>query len=135
MKNVYKMIFDNGKIFYVRAKSRTKAIEWYCTEYGICEEWVKAHCKIVNMGGSEIMKKRIMEILSVPIHPHELADPTEAVADYLLDNDVVPVVRCKNCTYRHDSCFAGNGNIYCDRKHTYFPLEGFCSYGERREGE
>lgn len=47
--------------------------------------------------------------------------------------DAVEVVRCKDCTYRHDSCFAGNGNIYCDLKHTYFPLDGFCCYGERKQ--
>ena len=47
--------------------------------------------------------------------------------------DAVEVVRCKDCTYRHDSCFAGNGNIYCDLKHTYFPLDGFCCYGERKD--
>ncbi len=49
--------------------------------------------------------------------------------------DAVEVVRCKDCKYRHDSCFAGVGNIYCDKKRIYFPLDGFCSYGERREGE
>jgi hypothetical protein len=41
-------------------------------------------------------------------------------------------VRCKDCVYRHDSCFAGNGNTYCDFHHKNFPLDGFCSYGERR---
>ena len=50
MKSVYKMIFDNGKIFHIRAKTRTKAIEQYCKEYGISEEWVKEHCRIVNQG-------------------------------------------------------------------------------------
>ena len=55
MKSLYKMIFDNGKIFHIRAKTRTKAIEQYCEEYGISEEWVKAHCKIVNLG---IVNKR-----------------------------------------------------------------------------
>lgn len=54
MKSVYKMIFDNGKIFYIRAKSRTKAIEQYCKEYGISEEWVKEHCRIVNQGMCDI---------------------------------------------------------------------------------
>ena len=39
------------------------------------------------------MREKLIKILRVPIFPHELADPTEAVADYLLDNDVVPVVR------------------------------------------
>jgi hypothetical protein len=46
--------------------------------------------------------------------------------------DAVEVVRCKDCEYRHDSCFAGKGNIYCDYHHKYFGLDDFCSYGERR---
>jgi hypothetical protein len=49
--------------------------------------------------------------------------------------DAVEVVRCKDCEYRHDSCFAGNGNIYCDYHHKYFGLDDFCSYGERKDNE
>ena len=33
-------------------------------------------------------REKLIEILSVPIYPHELADPIEVVADYLLDNGV-----------------------------------------------
>ena len=43
-------------------------------------------------------KGALIRILSNTVYPHELADPTEAVADYLLDNNVLPVVRCKDCT-------------------------------------
>ena len=34
------------------------------------------------------VKEKLVEILRKPIFPHELADPTEAVADYLLDSGV-----------------------------------------------
>lgn len=34
-------------------------------------------------------REKLIEILRVPIFPHELVDPIEAVADYLLDNGVV----------------------------------------------
>ena len=34
------------------------------------------------------VRGKLIEILKKPIFPHELADPTEAVADYLLDNGV-----------------------------------------------
>ena len=34
------------------------------------------------------VREMLIEILRKPIFPHELADPTEAVADYLLDNGV-----------------------------------------------
>lgn len=38
------------------------------------------------------MREKLIEILRAPIFVHELADPTEAVADYLLGNGVAPVV-------------------------------------------
>ena len=34
------------------------------------------------------VREKLIDILRKPIFPHELADPTEAVADYLLDNGV-----------------------------------------------
>ena len=40
------------------------------------------------------VKEKLVEILRKPIFPHELADPIEAVADYLLDSGVT-VQECK----------------------------------------
>ncbi len=40
------------------------------------------------------MRDKLIEILSVPIHPRIGADPAEAVADYLLDNGII-VSPCK----------------------------------------
>ena len=34
------------------------------------------------------VREKLIEILKKPIFPHELVDPIEAVADYLLDNGV-----------------------------------------------
>ena len=34
------------------------------------------------------IREKLIEILRKPIFPHELVDPTEAVADYLLDSGV-----------------------------------------------
>ena len=34
------------------------------------------------------VREKLIEILRKPIFPHELVDPAEAVADYLLDNGV-----------------------------------------------
>ena len=34
------------------------------------------------------VREKLVEILRKPIFPHELVDPTEAVADYLLDHGV-----------------------------------------------
>ena len=35
------------------------------------------------------VREKLIEILKKPIFPHELVDPTEAVADYLLDSGVM----------------------------------------------
>ena len=43
-------------------------------------------------------RERLLEILNVPIYPHENVDPLEAVADYLLDNGVT---------------FANDNNVGC----------------------
>ena len=34
------------------------------------------------------VREKLIEILRKPIFPHEMVDPTEAVADYLLDSGV-----------------------------------------------
>ena len=40
-------------------------------------------------GGTEMdAREKLIEILRKPIFPHELVDPIEAVADYLLDSGV-----------------------------------------------
>lgn len=81
-------------------------------------------------------REKLLEILKVPIYPHEQADPAEVVASYLLDNDVVPVVRCKDCKWgttpygdEHDG-WTKCTNL-CGRP--LMPDGGFCSYGERRK--
>ena len=48
--------------------------------------------------------------------------------------DAVPVVRCKDCEY----CGHFDSLLYCDNSRGLagsVSPEGFCSYGERREGE
>ena len=93
-------------------------------------------------------REKLLKILNVPIYPHENIDPLEAVADYLLDNDVVPVVRCKDCKYRGDDvhcpmCFEevieiDEGDGYWDTDyitHDRTIDEGFCDRGERKDNE
>ena len=89
------------------------------------------------------MREKLIEILRKPIFPHELADPTEVVADYLLDNDVVPVIRCKDCKYwlkaKKFSPFGWclqrvNDLAYVSYKDRMEP-EDFCSKGERKDNE
>ena len=69
-------------------------------------------------------REKLLKILNVPIYPHENIDPLEAVADYLLDNDVVPVVRCKNCKFG-EMCSIREAMALTDPN-------GYCCRGERR---
>ena len=79
------------------------------------------------------MREKLIKILRVPIFPHELVDPTEAVADYLLDNDVVPVVRCKDCKqWQRNNGIAESPNGHCFNHDIDTNGHDFCSYGERR---
>lgn len=48
-------------------------------------------------------------------------------ADYLLANDVVPVVRCKNCKNKGNEDFCPLLSMA-----QYTEDDDFCSYGERR---
>lgn len=75
-------------------------------------------------------REKLIEIMSTKIHPREGVDPAAVVADFLLDNDVVPVVRCRNCEYRRD-------RLYCRKFEPPRIVTGldFCSYGDREEDE
>jgi hypothetical protein len=50
MRNLYKFIFDTGKVFFIPAKTKKRAITKFCQEYEISEDWVKEHCRVLNMG-------------------------------------------------------------------------------------
>ena len=76
-------------------------------------------------------KEKLIDILSVPIHPRIGADYTEVVADFLLDNDVLPVVRCKDCKRGKPVTICDY--TACEYLETVMPNSGFCSYGERKD--
>lgn len=87
-------------------------------------------------------REKLIEILSTKIHPREGIDPAAVVADFLMDNDVVPVVRCGvcDCTRRPKTPIAADrGDVFrCDN--TKSPCYGrvtygddFCSRGRRKE--
>ena len=66
-----------------------------------------------------------------------LAGQTLRFADYLVANDVVPVVRCKDCKHykpRSQSVHWEHTVLCCARSaNLKFPPDGFCSYGERKD--
>ena len=50
MKSVYRLLFDTGETVDITASCRANAIAHYCAEHGASLDWVKSHCKIVNLG-------------------------------------------------------------------------------------
>ena len=60
----------------------------------------------------------------------------EAIADYLIANDVVPVVRCKDCKHRGtDYCIFHIKGEPADEELLKKLDNDFCSYGERKDNE
>ena len=62
--------------------------------------------------------------------------PADKFADYLIANDVVPVVRCKDCKHWHEE------TGFCEEHSRFdsfgmdwnmFAEDDFCSYGERKD--
>ena len=82
------------------------------------------------------MREKLIELLETVVSPNELLCygevlvSTSRVADHLIDNDVVQVVRCKDCRY----CQRDAYGLWCfnDYEHSLQP-DDFCSYGERKD--
>ena len=82
------------------------------------------------------MRRKLIEILSVPIFPLECADPAEVVADYLIDNDVIPVGRCYTCGFykpKEHLCFRKVHNGGCHSVDKVNPKFFCAAYKERKE--
>ena len=65
--------------------------------------------------------------------PYISEDGAEALADYLIENDVVEVVRCKDCEYWESSYgFCKRVGVDCFGNSSFYK-NSFCSCGKRRE--
>ena len=87
-------------------------------------------------GGTEMdVREKLIEILRKPIFPHELVDPTEAVADYLLDSGVTVQEWVSVDDMMPDSC--GFPCLLCGKNSfgQIRVLEGFTGYMEHGKFE
>lgn len=79
------------------------------------------------------VKEKLIEILRKPIFHHELVDPTEAVADYLLDNGVTVqewISVKERLPEEKVNCIVYYRHAYCDND-GYWAI-GICFYdGEK----
>ena len=81
------------------------------------------------------VREKLVEILRKPIFPHELVDPTEAVADYLLDSGVTVQEWISVDDRLPDSC--GFPCLLCGENSfgQIRVFEGFTGYMERGKFE
>ena len=56
-----------------------------------------------------------------------------STADLLIENDFLPVVRCKDCKNLVNTTINANCFLICDISDMEIAPEDFCSHGERRE--
>ena len=79
------------------------------------------------------VREKLIEILRKPIFPHELVDPTEAVADYLLDSGVTVqewISVDERLPEEKVNCIVHYKHAYCDND-DYWEI-GICFYdGEK----
>lgn len=61
-------------------------------------------------------------------------EDVQYVADELIAKGVVPVVRCKNCSYMEDA-YVCNGFLICPASNMEITDNDFCSYGEKKEAD
>ena len=79
------------------------------------------------------VKEKLVEILRKPIFPHELADPTEAVADYLLDSGVTVqewISVDERLPEEKVNCIVHYKHAYCDND-DYWAI-GICFYDSEK---
>ena len=54
------------------------------------------------------------------------------IADHLIANGVTIPVLCQNCKH-HDTYTCPENRVWCKYLRRYMKLDGYCSYGERKE--
>ena len=52
-----------------------------------------------------------------------------------VDSDMVEVVRCKDCKYGEPMIGSWDNKVWCGYHKCFYPEDGFCSYGERKDNE
>ena len=72
------------------------------------------------------MREKLIELLESSLFPDYDFDE---LADHLIANDVVPVVRCKDC----DNTCPGTIGLVCTMWGCRTPPDGFCFIGERKD--
>lgn len=74
------------------------------------------------------MREKLVELIKQIVIPFWAGQ----IADHLISNDVVPVVRCKDCKHCNFHEFQ---HAVCWRRNNMVRRDDFCSYGERKDGE
>ena len=78
------------------------------------------------------MREKLIELVRDMRRKITAWHTTEDIADMLIANDVIPVVRCKDCKY-----WKIDVPLCRHEKSAKWEMDGddFCSYGERKDNE
>lgn len=84
------------------------------------------------------MRDRLIELLQNVPTDYAGKRGVGTVADYLIDNDIIPIVRCKDCKYRGNWKCSMFTYEYHEWREDYVGIDntednGFCHCGEREE--
>ena len=77
------------------------------------------------------MREKLVELIRQIVIPFWAGQ----IADHLISNDVVPVVRCKDCLSFQADEIAAQKTGTCWNCEMVREFDDFCSYGERKDGE
>ena len=66
---------------------------------------------------------------------HDEAGTVQFVLAHTPTIDAVPVVRCKDCTYKQEAKVNKKGFLICPASGMEITDDDFCSYGERRSDD
>ena len=78
------------------------------------------------------MRKKLIKLIEHIVVPYFAAE----IADHLIENDAVPVVRCKDCKRYSDFDATNCKRLsfhFCNMFDNITKENDFCSYGERKE--
>lgn len=77
------------------------------------------------------MREKMVELIRQIVIPFWAGQ----IADHLISNNVVPVVRCKDCKSFQADEIVAPGTGTCWHCEMVMEFDDFCSYGERKDGE
>ena len=82
----------------------------------------------------EFVINTINELKTKPLPKTIVLEHLQQIIEDISANNIMEVVRCKDCKYRKTEDCAMYCECECGEQHTWENDNDFCSYGERKDG-